>query len=53
LPGGIVRLAGLGFVQIGLFELYYVVAKTAGIRRSRTLWLDIRGYVLYTVLQQD
>jgi hypothetical protein len=49
--GVIVRLAGLGFIQTGLFDLYYVVVKIAGVQTLSKLPLswDVRGFLLYTV----
>ncbi len=44
-----VRLAGLAFIQLGLFDLYYVVVKTFGIQTESQVpvWRDIRGFMLY------
>jgi hypothetical protein len=49
--GVIVRLAGLGFIQTGLFDLYYVVVKIVGIQTQSKLPLswDVRGFLLYFV----
>ena len=49
LLGVFVRLAGLGFIQAGLFDLYYIVIKTLGVQTQSQLplWVDVRGFVLY------
>lgn len=49
--GVIVRLAGLGFIQTGLFDLYYVVVKIIGIQTQSKLPLswDVRGFLLYSI----
>jgi hypothetical protein len=46
-----VRLAGLGFIQIGLFDFYYVVVKIVGIQTQSNLPLswDVRGFLLYSI----
>jgi hypothetical protein len=46
-----VRLVGLAFIQMGLFDLYYMVVKLAGIQTQSQLPLswDVRGFLLYSV----
>jgi hypothetical protein len=50
LLGVLVRLAGLGFLQCGFFDLYYVVIKTFGFQTQSQLplWLDVRGFAIYS-----
>ena len=49
LLGVFVRLAGLGFIQAGFFDLYYIVIKTLGLQTQSQLplWADVRGFALY------
>jgi hypothetical protein len=49
LLGVFVRLAGLAFIQYGLFGLYYIVVKLSGIQTQSQvpLYWDVRGFVLY------
>ena len=46
------RLAGLGFVQLSVFDLYYIVVKTFGIpTASHTpVSRDIQGFIIWSIL---
>ena len=51
LHGVFVRLAGLAFIQYGLFGLYYIVVKILGVQTQSQvpLALEVRALVLYCV----
>jgi hypothetical protein len=51
LLGVFVRLAGLGFLQLGFFDLYHIVVKVAGVETQSQIPLpgDVRGFVFFSV----
>jgi hypothetical protein len=44
-----VRIAGLTFIQLGLFDLYYIVARTLGFQTASQIPLSriVQAFVLY------